>query len=260
ALFALLAAVTLALAAFATINARRHAALTDEFQSAFMGSRNVERTNSLLYAVVMESRGVYMSPDIATAKRFGYGVLKSNDEIGDVVRNWKRVVRADDAALFEEFAKRIGTFQEFRRELVRRGVEISPAAGREWGDNDANRNVRTALNKDMEALAQLYAARAQRINAESEQGLNLTAIMMGVFGALSLLVVLLGEWLIRRAVTRPLREITRITETIAAGNNDVAVVHCERQDEVGALARAILVFRNAAIEKARIEQETEEQR
>ena len=59
-------------------------------------------------------------------------------------------------------------FQEFRRELVRRGTEISPASGREWGDNDANRTVRTALTNDLDKLGQLYAKRSRAIYAEIE--------------------------------------------------------------------------------------------
>ena len=50
-------------------------------------------------------------------------------------------------------------------ELVRRANEISPAAGREWGDNDANRSVRSALNKDLEALSKVYFERGKRISA-----------------------------------------------------------------------------------------------
>ncbi len=44
-------------------------------------------------------------------------------------------------------------------------IEISPAAGREWGDNDANRAVRSALNKDLEALSKVYAERGKQISA-----------------------------------------------------------------------------------------------
>ena len=51
AIFALLATTTVALAACAVINARSHAALTDEFESANAGSLNVERVNGLIYAV-----------------------------------------------------------------------------------------------------------------------------------------------------------------------------------------------------------------
>ena len=65
AIFALLATATVVLALVAVVTARRHAALTDEFEAALQGSQNVERINGLIYAVVMESRGVYMSADAA---------------------------------------------------------------------------------------------------------------------------------------------------------------------------------------------------
>ncbi len=58
---------------------------------------------------------------------------------------------------------------------MRRGVEASPAEGREWGDNDANRTVRKALNKDMEALAEVYAKRSQIIYEKIDRGINQTA-------------------------------------------------------------------------------------
>ena len=145
AIFALLATMTVGLAAAAVVNAHRHASLTDEFESAYVGALNVQRVDALIYAVVMESRGIYMSSDLPTAKVYGEGLLVFNDRIGQLLKEWRRPTRAEDAVLFEPFAERLQQFQDFRRELVRRGLEIDPAAGREWGDNDANRNVRKAL-------------------------------------------------------------------------------------------------------------------
>src|SRR5215470_19153638 len=165
-IFALLAVATTALAGIAVINARHHAAITSEYETSLVGTQNVERVNGLIYAVVMESRGIYMSPDIPTAKRFGDLLLKFNDRIGKVVEDWRRAVQADDTAQFEVFAQRIGQFIKFRNELVRLGTEESPAKGREWGDNEANRSVRTALNKDLEGLAALYDARSRRVYGE----------------------------------------------------------------------------------------------
>ena len=78
------------------------------------------------------------------------------------------MVQADDAEQFAIFKKRIDQFVEFRKELVRRGVEINPAAGREWGDNDANRAVRSALNKDLEALSKVYAERSKRLAQQTD--------------------------------------------------------------------------------------------
>jgi methyl-accepting chemotaxis protein len=256
ALFALLAALTVALAGTAVVNARRHAALAEEFQSAFLGAQNVQRVNSLIYAVVMESRGVYMAPDIPTAKKFGDGLLRFVDQIGAVVKDWQRVMHANEAAQFEAFSKRIQQFQKFRRELVRRAVEIHPAAGREWGDNNANRNVRAALNKDIEALAQLYADRSQRIYAAIDRGIDINALAMGVLGTISLLVAGCGAVIIRRSVARPLAQISQTTAAVAGGAYDLDIPYGNRQDEIGDVARAVLVFRDAAMEKQQLEAES----
>ena len=137
AIFALLAAATVVIAAGAVMSSQRHSRLMAEFERASLGTQNVERVNGLIYAVVMESRGIYMSPDIATAKKFAVGLLAFNDRIGEVVKDWRRTVRAEDAPQFAQFAERIGQFQTFRRELARLGTEVSPAAGRAYGDNDA---------------------------------------------------------------------------------------------------------------------------
>src|SRR5262249_29474744 len=174
AIFALLATATVALAGIAVVDAYHHAAMTDEYETSLVGTQNVERVNGLIYAVVMESRGIYMSSDIPTARKFGDLLLRFNERIAKVVSDWRAKVRADDARQFEEFSRRIQQFIDFRKELVRLGTEVSPAKGREWGDNDANRSVRTALNKDLEGLAAVYDARTRRIYAELHSGLYWT--------------------------------------------------------------------------------------
>ena len=223
-IFTLLATVTVALAAVAVSNARRHAALTDEFRSAFIGAMNVELVNGLIYAVVMESRGIYMSSDIPTAKVYGEGLLVFNERIGEVVREWQRSVRPEDQALFDAFSKRIHQFQEFRRELVRRGVEISPAAGREWGDNDANRSVRKALNADLTKLGELYSKRSEHVYNQIDSGISVTAWLIGIIAGFAVILAALGAVIISRAVARPLAKITALTQAVAAGDLDGAVV------------------------------------
>ena len=60
-IFALMAATTVALSVVAVSNARHHATLTDEFESANAGSWNVERINGLIYATVMDTaRHIYV--------------------------------------------------------------------------------------------------------------------------------------------------------------------------------------------------------
>ena len=60
-IFALFAVLTAAITALSDYNTRRNAELTEAIDTASRAALNVERVNSLVYAVVMESRGVYMS-------------------------------------------------------------------------------------------------------------------------------------------------------------------------------------------------------
>jgi methyl-accepting chemotaxis protein len=244
-IFTLLAVAAFALAGIAVINARHQAAMTADYETSLAGTRNVERVNGLIYAVVMESRGIYMSPDIPAAKRYGALLLKFNERIAQVVEEWRRNVRGDDAAQFEEFSKRVAQFIDFRKELVRLGTEVSPAKGREWGDNEANRSVRTALNQDLEKLAGIYDARTKRIYGELQAQLHQTVLILSALALVALALASVGILIIWRSVTRPLGEITRVTEAVAGGASGVAIPYGHRQDEIGALARSIGVFQSA---------------
>jgi methyl-accepting chemotaxis protein len=243
-IFALFAVLTAAIAVLSDYNSRRNAELTQSVETASREALNVQHVNSLVYAVVMESRGVYMSADTASAKKFGTGLLKFNDQILAVVNNWQAIVQPDDAEQFAVFKKRIDQFVDFRKELVRRGVEISPAAGREWGDNDANRAVRSALNKDLEALSKVYAERSKRLAQQTDTSHTL-AVLLTCLGAVALVLVGIGVLIISRSVARPLSAITATIKQVAEGAENVRVPHTDRTDEIGGLARAIEIFKQA---------------
>jgi methyl-accepting chemotaxis protein len=243
-IFALFALLTAAIAVLSDYNTRRGSELTRAIETANLAALNVERVNSLVYAVVMESRGVYMSTEPAVVKKYGDGLLKFNDQILGVVKRWESIVQADDAEQFATFKKRIEQFIEFRKELVRRANEISPAAGREWGDNDANRSVRSALNKDLEALSKVYAERGRQIAAQTDANHELSFVLT-CLGALALLLVVVGVVIIARSIARPLSVITATIKHVAEGAEHVEVPHTGRGDEIGALARAIRIFQEA---------------
>jgi methyl-accepting chemotaxis protein len=244
AIFALFALLTAAITALSDYNTRRNVELTEAVEIASRAALNVERVNSLVYAVVMESRGVYMSTEAPVVKKYGDGLLKFNDQILGVVKNWQSIVRTDDAEQFAVFKKRIEQFVDFRKELVRRAVEVSPAAGREWGDNDANREVRSALNKDLEALSGIYAERSKHIARQGEVNRQLS-FLLTCLGGLALVLVATGVLIIARSVARPLSLITTTIKRVAEGADDVEVPYTDRADEIGALARAIGIFQEA---------------
>src|SRR5579872_3948982 len=243
-IFALFALLTAAITALSDYNTRRGAELIESIETASQAAHNVERVNSLVYAVVMESRGIYMSTDLPTTKKYGEGLTKYSDELLAVVKKWESIVQEDDRKQFASFKERIDTFVKFRKELFRRAVEVSHEAGREYGDNDANRSVRKGLNTDLETLSKVYAERSTKI-AEQTQSNHQLAFLLTCLGMLELVLVAVGVFIIARSVARPLSVITSTIKQVAEGAEGVEVPHIDRQDEIGALARAIQIFQEA---------------
>lgn len=205
---------------------------------------SIGRINALIYAVVMESRGIYMTDDRAKMKQFADGLVRRNRELADAVKSMERTVGNDDAEQFAAFRQRIAQFIEFRRELMRRGVEISSGAAREWGDNDANRTLRNKLNSDLEALERIYRQRAREADELANEN-HYAAAYLFVLGLAALVLAGLNVVVMRGSVVGALAEITQATDRIADGDVKSKVPHLGRHDEIGHLARAVQHFRDA---------------
>jgi len=63
----------------------------------------------------------------------------------------------------------------------------------------------------------------------------------------------LGLWLSRRMIARPLVDMTERMKTLAAGDLQVEIAGRDRRDEIGAMAAAVQVFKEAGLEKVRLE-------
>jgi methyl-accepting chemotaxis protein len=183
-----------------------------------------------------------MTADEAGRKQFIDGIGVFNAQIAEVVAEWRKSVRDDDAELFSTFLAQIRDFMDHRRELARLAAAGKVAEAREWGE--AARAMRQALNAEMNKLTAIYAERAQRAYADIDGGFNNTAVWLGLFGALAVLTAF-GVLLISRGIVNPLTEITRVTETVAKGGDNISIPFRERGDEIGALARSIGVFQQA---------------
>jgi C4-dicarboxylate-specific signal transduction histidine kinase len=159
-----------------------------------------EHANTLVYAVVMDSRGIYMSADAADRATYGAGVMKFLAELDANMAAWKQFVAPDDRNDFARAQAQAQEFIRFRTELVRLGNEVGQAAAREWGDNDANRTNRQALNRDIELLAKAnYAELAKLrawINEYSVWQFMLAAATMagGILLAILLIVLTFGRY------------------------------------------------------------------
>jgi HAMP domain-containing protein len=205
---------------------------------------NIGRVNALIYAIVMESRGVYMSSDPPTVKRYADELQRRNRELSAVIAEWEKVADVRDEEQFAAFRERVLKFIDFRKELVRRATQVSPAAGRSWGDNEANRSLRIALNNDIEAFERDLDARTVLV-ADLADRTRMAAWFLALLGLCGLLLAALNVFAVRRSVLTPLADIATTTDLIAAGKTDLDIPYDAQADEIGYLARAVRNFRDA---------------
>ena len=220
------------------------------------GTINLERVNGLVYAVVMESRGIYMSADWTAAEPFAKNLSRQLGELQDVVRAWKSDAIASQQSNIEDLADRIDQFVRFRTELVRLGKEENTAAARAFGDNDANRSVRTALNNSLHTVARAYEqeiARARsRVEADERYFL---AILLGVamLGAMALAG---GLFFVKSGLLTPVLRMRDSMLRLAQGDLDFTTDGWQRSHELAEMARAVEVFHTTLLDRQKRNRET----
>lgn len=114
----------------------------------------------------------------------------------------------------------------------------------------------TTLTREVIALD---AANARRMGAALDHVDRVATFALSVAAGLILSLVVLSIWLIRHLIVGPITDMTLIMTRLAAGELEIPVPNAERGDEIGAMARAIEVFRHTAIKRNQAEQALREQ-
>ncbi|PWK76245.1 methyl-accepting chemotaxis protein [Aminobacter sp. AP02] len=84
-------------------------------------------------------------------------------------------------------------------------------------------------------------------------------LQLGGAGATIVILLIIAAWLSNQIAT-PVNRMTQAMRSLAAGDLKVAIPAVERMDEVGQMASAVQTFKDAAIEKVRLEAEAAETR
>jgi len=220
------------------------------------GTIHLERINGLVFAVVMESRGIYMSSDWQAAEPFARKLTQYLGNLQETAKEWKANAIAAQRSNVEELSKRIDQFVRFRAELVRLGKEESTAAARAFGDNDANRNVRSALNESLSMLARAYEEEMARVRVEIERNDRQALIVLGVLAALATVTLAGGVGLVRGALLTPLLGMKNCMLKLAEGDLNVHVADAHRRDEIGEMAQAVQVFHTTSLDRQKLNRES----
>lgn len=117
--------------------------------------------------------------------------------------------------------------------------------------------IRTLLRSLEDRNLAIYSKGVESGNAKLEDLLE-TIVTFAVGGAVLGLLAAFAIFVL--GVTRPLMRLIQAMQTLAAGRTDQQVEGTDRGDEIGIMAKTVAVFRENALERARLESEMRRER
>ena len=110
---------------------------------------------------------------------------------------------------------------------------------------------------------EMIAAQAKLVAqrwATQQRAISQAKLILIIGSVIALLAAAAMAWLLSRAIAGPVASMTRVMGRLAGGDNTVDVPALGRKDEIGQMAQAVLAFKEAAIEKLRLEAQAADER
>ncbi|WP_142848692.1 methyl-accepting chemotaxis protein, partial [Telmatospirillum sp. J64-1] len=256
---AVLVAAVAAVSGFGYWGMTTYSAKVEEMKNASSRAFIGERINSLVNLIGLNSRGMYTAPDAAGTERFSKPMLQDLNTMEALLAEWTSLVPESERHTMAEVQNQANTFIQFRHEMIRAGREEGPQAAQRLGDNDANRAARQRFNDELQTLAENNSAKINQLTVELEEFHSSVMLGMQLVGVLAVLTgILLSALVVRRYVVSPLQGLTDAMTALAAGNLQQTVPAADQKDEVGDMARAVVIFKDALLETERLKQEQEQ--
>jgi methyl-accepting chemotaxis protein len=215
-----------------------------------------ERINTQVFAVVMDSRGIYMSKDAKEAEAFAKPKEARFPVMRKLAADLVALVPLNERETALKLQKSVEEFVTFRAELIRLGREVSTAAANQQGNNDLNRANRKALNDQLVAFGKRNEEAGNRLAEEAAAFTRqIQWILPSVLLAALLASIAAAILFAQRSITRPLLDLSGSMSSLTAGETAIAIPHTKRQDEIGDMARAVAVLRQSTEQVALLQEQ-----
>ncbi|MCJ2091962.1 methyl-accepting chemotaxis protein [Methylobacterium sp. J-072] len=192
-------------------------------------------------------------------------IVAASEERGRLAGAWDGVARAaaDETADAVRAAFRKAKADNFEGEAAARRQAVTEALTQGRPTGLSIDELRTRQTAEVNTIADLASTaldalvdRARALTAEASATLLRTVLFL----AAAILLTGIGTLVVVRRVLRPIRSMTEAMRALAAGDASVVVPARERQDEIGAMAAAVQVFKDNLLRTRQIETEADEAR
>ncbi|ASJ90842.1 methyl-accepting chemotaxis protein [Porphyrobacter sp. CACIAM 03H1] len=151
---------------------------------------------------------------------------------------------------------------EWRRDWGDKYIAVVKAGGRDAAQEAIRAAGKRVLVTDaVNPLREIRDAQHAAIASETERQagvITMAWVAIGLGGTILIGLALVLSRGLTRSIAQPIVALTRAVTDLSRGSNDIAIPGTDRSDELGAMAQAMLVFRDAAIEREQAVAEREE--
>ncbi len=150
------------------------------------------------------------------------------------------------AALMDTYQKDFHAWADIHSEIATETAELS--------------RVFAAMEPQLDKV---FKATASGDKAAREQLASVKSFTWVLFLSIGLVILVLSiglTYLIARSIVQPIARMTSVMSRMAEGDNRQDVPAVENKDEIGEMARAVLVFKENALERERLEEDQRQQR
>jgi methyl-accepting chemotaxis protein len=156
------------------------------------------------------------------------------------------------AAEIEESKTLMAQYQDAFKTSEAVDVDLEKAV-KEQIDGDGAKILQASTD-----LAENAEKQESEISAETGSAIGFMEIAIGILSLIGLALGVALSWVIGIAISRPVAALCAVMQQLTSGSKTVAVPNTVQKDEVGDMARAVLVFRDSMLEADRLRAEQEE--
>ncbi|GGZ30106.1 hypothetical protein [Asticcacaulis endophyticus] len=213
ALVAGFAVMALAIAVLGVVSIADYSRMLAQYTQTHETAHKAEHLNGLVSSAVAESRGIYHARNTEDAKLFAARLERNLQDIETVLN--------EPPTLSPELVTQTQAFVAFRRELIRLGTQVSPAAADRHGNNETNRHTRTQYQADLSHWVDMNRRELDRhreIARNYGDGRIMHFVVIVGFGLVSMIG--LSLWWAMAYISRPMQTLAHSIIRVSEGDYD----------------------------------------
>ncbi len=220
------------------------------------------KVNAVITAIVGDTRVVYTARNQEEMKSANADLRQHIKEAEALIALWETKVPVESRQAFTDQVKTpIAAFIKSRQQIARVAELDSTITAQLEADREDYRELRQNILNTLVTVSDRNAKAAEDMNDALTVFYNQQRPVL-IWGSVAGLVIVLALalFIVIATITRPITGITAAMRQLATGDLETRINGAERRDEIGAMAKAVGVFKDNMVARAEAEAQIEAQR